>query len=816
MKKMFLILLVALSLNCIFGLTAGDIAIIAVNTDATKSVVFVSLANIPANTTISFSDNAWNATTGAWRTGEGTIAWSNTSDTPAGTIVTLTLGTTYTTDLGSVTTNTNFNLSASGDQILAYEGATPPDSNLSATWLYGFSIESFVWGNNSNTSDIPTALIGYSVAMTTSTTEVDNAYFANGSSAQASVSVSGTKAELLALFNDSSKYYQNNTGPLTIPSYSVTVNTGGGNPTVNNPVIVPGSSTHYTPFEATITCGTEGATIYYTDDGFDPDDGSYVYSSPISITGNTVIKAIAYADGYDPSAVATATYTFPVINDVADIATLRAGTIGTTVYRLTGEAVLTFKQTANNQKWLQDNTAAIMIHDPAGIITTSYNVGDGITNLMGTLTDYNGLLELLPVTDPGAATSTDNPVIPEERTLASLTGDDQSKLIKVLNVTLDTALGSFGTVAQNINATDPTATLVLRTFPNTSYSSTPIPATPQNITCLVGQYVAAMQISPRYITDFEEFADYPQDVPVVVGDVTILVTGGSANDNPTGIMPEWSNPGFVPANSFVFTLFGAGPWTITITTDAAWGAYYRNGAWTSVENVGGTLTFNIDAAKDIDIPIVMGPVDPTLPIELSSFTAMFTAENYVTLSWVTQSETDAQGYYIYRGASNQLSNAMLISPMIDATNTSSIHNYKFTDSELTEDGTYYYWLQNLDMNGNSSFHGPISVNYSTNGGDPETPEVTVVTQLKGIFPNPFNPNTNISYVLAKSADVNFQIYNSRGQLVRTIAIGTKDAGTWQTQWNGIDNNGRVVGTGVYLVKMQAGNQTFMRKAVLMK
>lgn len=211
-----------------YALTAGDIAIIAVNTDAVKTMTFVALTDIPANTSISFTDNAWNAAnTGVWRTGEGTITWSNTAITNKGTAVNLTVNATvssYTTSVGTVSTDNNFNLSGTGDQILAYESTVAPTTNTDAKWLYGFSIENWVYGNNTNTSDIPTALIGFTSAMTTSTTETDNAYFANASTVQTAVTVTGTKAELLTLFTDVTKYYQNNTGPLALPTYSITVN----------------------------------------------------------------------------------------------------------------------------------------------------------------------------------------------------------------------------------------------------------------------------------------------------------------------------------------------------------------------------------------------------------------------------------------------------------------------------------------------------------------------------------------------------------------------------------------------------------------
>ncbi len=199
-----------------YALTAGDIAVIGVNTDATKTLTFVTLADIPANTVVSFTDNAWNATTSAWRTGEGTIQWTNTSVTTAGTVVTLTIDASpYSATAGSVTTNSNFNLSASGDQVLVYEGTTAPATNGDAAWLFAFSTESFAWGNNTNTSDYPTALSSAYVAMASSTTEWDDAYLTN-------TTVSGTKEEILAIVTNTDNYTKSNT-ILSIPSYSFTV-----------------------------------------------------------------------------------------------------------------------------------------------------------------------------------------------------------------------------------------------------------------------------------------------------------------------------------------------------------------------------------------------------------------------------------------------------------------------------------------------------------------------------------------------------------------------------------------------------------------
>ena len=78
---------------------------------------------------------------------------------------------------------------------------------------------------------------------------------------------------------------------------------------VDAPTFSPASGTYTEPQTVTLSCATEGATIYYTLDGSEPDDESLIYTDPLYISSNTTINAIAYLNG-DASNVVTATYTF--------------------------------------------------------------------------------------------------------------------------------------------------------------------------------------------------------------------------------------------------------------------------------------------------------------------------------------------------------------------------------------------------------------------------------------------------------------------------------------------------------------------------
>lgn len=95
------------------------------------------------------------------------------------------------------------------------------------------------------------------------------------------------------------------------------------------------------------------------------------------------------------------------------------------------------------------------------------------------------------------------------------------------------------------------------------------------------------------------------------------------------------------------------------------------------------------------------------------------------------------------------------------------------------------------------------------------------TGLLPNYPNPFNPETWIPYQLSKPADVTVTIYSVNGTLVRTLALGYQSAGVYQDKsravyWDGRNELGEPVASGVYLYTLQAGNLTATRKMLIKK
>ncbi len=77
--------------------------------------------------------------------------------------------------------------------------------------------------------------------------------------------------------------------------------------------------------------------------------------------------------------------------------------------------------------------------------------------------------------------------------------------------------------------------------------------------------------------------------------------------------------------------------------------------------------------------------------------------------------------------------------------------------------------------------------------------------LEQNYPNPFNPTTNIRYDIAERGDAHLVIYNMLGQEVRTLVNGNQNVGRYEVEWNGLDNAGQPVATGIYIYHFKAGH-----------
>jgi hypothetical protein len=199
-----------------------------------------------------------------------------------------------------------------------------------------------------------------------------------------------------------------------------------------------------------------------------------------------------------------------------------------------------------------------------------------------------------------------------------------------------------------------------------------------------------------------------------------------------------------------------------------------------------------------------------VPVQLSGFSAVLEnsaasggSGRAVRLEWKTAEEINNTGFNILRSRSSagryEKINRQLIPSRRDG-------QYVFLDDQVEAGGRYYYKLEDIDHTGQITLHGPVSVEIAA-------PQEFVLQQN---YPNPFNPATQIRYELPKAGHVVLAIFNSLGQEVRRLVDREQPVGYHLVTWNGRDQNGKPVPSGVYHYRLQIGDFVSTKKMIMAK
>jgi hypothetical protein len=291
-----------------------------------------------------------------------------------------------------------------------------------------------------------------------------------------------------------------------------------------------------------------------------------------------------------PGAATTLTANFEEIpvTDVATLAELRTKPADGTRYRYTGEASIVAMDGSRNRKFIQDATAAILIDDNPGVITTTYDLYDVITNVEGVINISFGMVRFQPTKN--AEASTKNLVVtPAVTALNVLTTADEAKLVRFENVTFkDLTADQVFVNATNYTLTDGTNEFVLRTdFADiTGLTGEKIPTGAVNINGVLISYSGEMQIVPRMASDIEVI---PTTFAVTFNvDMTPAENFDPATDVVyiTGQMFGWAEPGTQADKQTMTRVDQSMIWTTTLNLEAGTYAYkyykgagFTNGEW---------------------------------------------------------------------------------------------------------------------------------------------------------------------------------------------------------------------------------------------
>ncbi|MBT4034964.1 MAG: S8 family serine peptidase [Candidatus Marinimicrobia bacterium] len=203
--------------------------------------------------------------------------------------------------------------------------------------------------------------------------------------------------------------------------------------------------------------------------------------------------------------------------------------------------------------------------------------------------------------------------------------------------------------------------------------------------------------------------------------------------------------------------------------------------------------------------------DYSLPVELAFFNAG-AYKGQMVLKWATESETENLGFQIDRRKSGTEDWKLIAdhtkNPKLEGQgNSTSRTDYIYYDKTAKPGVSYDYRLTDI----------PYTDTY--------TPSSIVLEDIKfriekfalhKNFPNPFNPATTIGYELAKNSAVQIKIVDVTGREIQSWNHESKEAGYHEMIWAGVNQSGKPVSAGLYLLSVQAGNQFQTRKLLLLK
>jgi len=217
---------------------------------------------------------------------------------------------------------------------------------------------------------------------------------------------------------------------------------------------------------------------------------------------------------------------------------------------------------------------------------------------------------------------------------------------------------------------------------------------------------------------------------------------------------------------------------------------------------------------------VGGTGDQSLPVELSYFRSDY-CNGYVKLKWRTESEIENLGFIIERSECKIFEEKTNEIPWVEIAhysyfenlkgqgNTSRATDYQFTDRTIQPGIPYFYRLSDV------SYETIITVIDTVSITVPDSPEYQLLTPdsycLNSVYPNPFNLETELSYQLPKESEVTLEIYDLKGRLVSNLIHLYQNAGYYSVNWNPRD-----ICSGLYIVRLEAGDFVSIRKCTLIK
>lgn len=191
----------------------------------------------------------------------------------------------------------------------------------------------------------------------------------------------------------------------------------------------------------------------------------------------------------------------------------------------------------------------------------------------------------------------------------------------------------------------------------------------------------------------------------------------------------------------------------------------------------------------------------TTVIEIAEFFARYDKRKMaVVVEWATSHERDNLGFDVYRSRTEDGQYEKVNNQIVSSHES---RKYIFYDSSARVGTKYYYKIVSIDSQGVEADHGAVMVNIPI----PKT------VDLSQNYPNPFNPVTAIRYQIPEQDHVKLMIFNMMGQRIATLTDELQSAGYYVAEWDGRDENGNEVSTGLYIYQLKTSQETQTRRMI---
>ena len=271
-----------------------------------------------------------------------------------------------------------------------------------------------------------------------------------------------------------------------------------------------------------------------------------------------------------------------------------------------------------------------------------------------------------------------------------------------------------------------------------------------------------------------------------------------------------------PFDSLKFAIENSSHFSVTFDTSKDQLLFTPDANWYGTEKIIFKVTdpwgFSAVDTFTVEVLSVNDPPGPFQLLAPANGAVIPDSINWITFIWQQSANVDSGDAIRYKFF-------LATDSLLSQNNILFVNNTSDTTLTLIRDGIngeVYWGIQAVDSFDSSRWSTPKSFRISVFTNVETSKKIPECFTLYQNYPNPFNPKTTIKYQLPKPSKVKLVVLDILGHAVRTLVDGNVEAGIHEIGWNGCDEINRPLSSGIYFIRIKAGNFVSQRKIILLR